>query len=174
VVLRNHPSDTTISPSERRAFLVSGGELLSDDLNRDLPAPRAIELREDDRLEPAQSQLTIVDRNGDAAPQEGGPQPGVAVGALAMGVAGIVVAVARPCRYQPFQHRLEVVDDSRLELIDEERAGRMERIDQGDPCGYGKLLDRVPDGFCNVGYLSPLFGGQRNRGAEGLHFALSP
>src|SRR2546426_568716 len=174
VVLRIHPSDTSTSASERRAFLVSGGELLSDDLNRDLPAPRAIELREDDRLEPPQGQLTIVDRNGDAPPQEGGPQVGVAIAPLAIGIAGIVVAVATPFRYQPVQHSLEVVDDSRLELVDEERAGRMERIDQGDPRGYGKLLDRVPDGFCNVRYLSPLFGGQRNRGAKGLHFALSP
>src|SRR5437870_2148659 len=174
VVLRIHPSDTSTSASERRAFLVSGGELLSDDLNRDLSAPRAIELREDDRLEPPQGQLTIVDRNGDAPPQEGGPQVRVTVAALAIGVAGIVVTVPPPFRDEALEHPFEVVDEGGLVLVDEERARRMEGVDQGDPRGHGEVLDHVPDGLCNISYLGPFFGLHRNRSVKDPHRASSP
>src|SRR3990172_7271228 len=37
-----------------------GAALLADDLDRDLPAPRPVELGDDDRLEAAERQLAVV------------------------------------------------------------------------------------------------------------------
>lgn len=48
--------------------------LLPDDLDADLAAPRAVELREDDGLEAAEGQLAVVHAHGDGPAEQRGPE----------------------------------------------------------------------------------------------------
>ena len=72
-------------------------------------------------------------------------------------------------RDQPLDQPLQVVDERALELVDEDRAGRVERVDEGDPGGHGELLDGLPDELRDVGDLGAFLAAQRKRGVEDLH-----
>src|SRR4029079_16896348 len=86
------------------------------------------------------------------------------------GVARVVVAVAALLGHEPLDEALEIVDQRALELVDEQRAGGVQGVDEGDAVGDRKLLDRLPDVLGDVGDLAALIGGQRERGVEDLHF----
>src|SRR5437867_3517083 len=53
---------------------VPGGCLIPQHLDGDLALARSVELREDDRLETAERQLTVVHGDGDVATEESGAQ----------------------------------------------------------------------------------------------------
>ena len=74
--------------------LVAGDRADSHDLDVDAPRARAVELGEQDRLKAAQGELPAPDPHRHAAPQQGRPQMRGGIAALAVGVPGIVVAVA--------------------------------------------------------------------------------
>src|SRR5713226_2985689 len=150
----------------------SWGSLLPDDLDADLAAARAVELGEDHGLEPPERQLAVVHTEGDAAPEERGAQVRVRVAALAVRHARVVVTVAVALGDEPLDERLEVVDERALELVDEQRAGRVESVDERDARPDGRLLHRVPHQLRDVGNLGALLTRQRERGGENLHVCL--
>src|SRR3989304_2348651 len=87
---------------------------------------------------------------------------------------GVGGGVAAALGEEPLGQRLEVLDQRALELVDEERARGVQRVDQGDARGDGELLDRVPPELGDIGDLGALLTRQRERGAEDLHVVLSP
>ena len=93
----------------------------------------------------------------------------VRVAALAVREARIVVAIAAPLGHQPLDETLEVVDERALELVDEERARGVQRVDERDAVGDGKLLDRFADELGDVRDLGTLLRRQRKRRVEDLH-----
>ncbi|MBF8298515.1 MAG: panC, partial [candidate division NC10 bacterium] len=97
------------------------------DLQGDLALSGAVELGEDDRLESPQRQVAVVEADGDAAAQQRRPQVRARVAALAVRVARVVVAIAAALGDEPLDEVLEVVDQRALELVDEERAGGVQR-----------------------------------------------
>src|SRR5215813_11350651 len=99
--------------------------LLADHLDADLSLPWAVELGEDDRLEAAEGQLTVVHADGDVAAEQGRAKVRVRVAALAIGDPRIVVAIAVALGHQLLHQRAEVVDQRTLELVDEQRACRV-------------------------------------------------
>src|SRR5438309_3659484 len=143
--------------------------LLADHLDADLARARPVELREDDGLEPAERQLAGVDPDGDVSSEQGGPEVRVRVAPLAVGDARVVVAVAVPLRDEPLDEPLQVVDQRALELVDEQGAGGVQRVDERDARGDRELLDRIPDELGDVRDLGALLTRQRERGAENLH-----
>src|SRR6266542_5281293 len=100
----------------------AGPLVAADHLDGDLALPGAVELGEDAGLEPPETQLTIVDGHRDTAAQEGRPEVRLGVAPLAVGVAGIVVTIARPLGHEALHERLQILDERGLELVDEERA----------------------------------------------------
>jgi hypothetical protein len=50
--------------------------------------------------------------------------------------------------HEPLDQTFQVVHERTLELVDEERARGMQRIDQGDARGDRELLDRASDERC--------------------------
>src|SRR5262249_19275119 len=93
-----------------------GVRFLADHLDPDLPLPRAVELGEDDGLEPAECQLTVVDGDRDVAAEQRGPQVRVCVAALTIRHARVVVAIAAALGDQPFHQPLQIVDQGTLQL----------------------------------------------------------
>src|SRR2546427_7680029 len=85
--------------------------LLADHLDADLARARPVELREDDGLEPAERQLAVVDPDGDVSSEQGGSEVRVRVTPLAVGDAGVVVAVGVPLRGEALGEPLPVVED---------------------------------------------------------------
>src|SRR5437867_1447249 len=142
---------------------------LTDDLDANLPPPRPIELREDDRLEPAEGEFGVVDPDGDGPPDQRRAEVRVRVAALTVGHARIIVAVAVPLRDEPLDEVLQVVDQGALELVDEQGAGRVQGVDQRDAGGNGELLNRIAHALGDIRDLGALVGRQRERGAVHLH-----
>jgi hypothetical protein len=70
--------------------------------------------------------------DSDAPPQQRGPEVRVRVAPLAIRIPGVVVAVTVVLGHQRLDHGLEVLDEGALELVDEERAGRVQRVDEED------------------------------------------
>src|SRR2546425_3979036 len=103
--------------------------LLADHLDADLARARPVELREDDGLEPAERQLAVVDPDGDVSSEQGGSEVRVRVTPLAVGDAGVVVAVALPLPDEPLAEPLQAVDEGALELLGEQGAGGVERAE---------------------------------------------
>jgi hypothetical protein len=79
------------------------------------------------------------------------------VSALAVRVAGVIVSVAVPGGHEPFDENLKVIDQGALEFVDEQGAGRVEGIDQGDARVDGELTDRVLHDLRDVRELGPLY-----------------
>src|SRR5204862_2455891 len=135
--------------------------LLPDHLDADLALPRAVELREDDGLEPTEGQLAVVHAHRDVATEQRRPEVRVRVAALAIRHPWIVVTVAVALRHESIDERLEVVDERALKLIDEQRAGRVQRVHQRDTGRDRELLDGVPDQLGDVRDLGAVLGRQR-------------
>src|SRR5688572_30938014 len=55
--------------------------------------------------------------------------------------------------HETLDQALQVVDEGALELVDEERAGRVHRVDERDAGRDGKLLDGLADDLGDVGNL---------------------
>src|SRR5437879_11387623 len=91
------------------------------------------------------------------------------VAPFAVGDARVVVAVAVPLRDEPIDEALEIVDEGALELVDEERAGGVQRVDERDARGDRELLNCIPDELGDVRDLGALLTRQRERGVENLH-----
>src|SRR4029450_9591592 len=147
----------------------TGGTLVAQDLHGDLALPGTVELGKDHGLEAAQRELAVDDGDRDVAAEQRRAQMRVRVAALAVGVARIVVTVATPLGDETLDEALEIVDERALELVDEQRARRMERIDEGDTVLDGKLLNRLTDELGDVVYLGTLLRRQREAGVEDLH-----
>src|SRR5215813_74626 len=160
--------DALISQASRYRLDVRN-RLGPDHLDGDLALPGPVELREDDRLKPPEGEVAVVHAEGHGAAEEGGPEVRVAVAALAVREAGIVVTVAAALGDQLFDQALEIVHEGALELVDEDRAGRMQGVDQGDPRRNGGLLDGFPDELRDVGDLGAFLTVQRERGVEDHH-----
>ena len=111
----------------------------------------------------------MVDPDRDGPPEQRRPEVRVRVAALAVGDARVVVAVAVSLWDEPLDEALEIVDEGALELVDEERARGVERVDERDARGDRELLDRVPDELGDVRDFGALLTGQRERGVENLH-----
>jgi hypothetical protein len=60
-----------------------------------------------------------------------------------------------------------------LELVDEEGAGRVHRVHEGDPGHDRELVQCLPDALGDVREFGPLFARQNERGIENLHAILS-
>src|SRR5712691_8475685 len=129
---------------------------LADQLDVDFAFSGTVEFGEDDRLEPPERQLTVVEPHGDAPSQQGRAQVGVGVAALAVRIPGIVVTVPAALGHEPLHQPFEIVDQRRLELVDEERAGCVQRVDESDAAGHRGGLDDVPDLLGDVGDLGSL------------------
>src|SRR5947209_17592567 len=95
-----------------------GPTSLADDLDADLPPPRPVELREDDRLEPAEGEFGVVDPDGDGPPDQRRAEVRVRVAALAVRHARIIVAVTAPVRDEPLDEVRQVVDQRHLARVD--------------------------------------------------------
>src|SRR2546422_8401184 len=160
---------TGVTTSERPTDDGGRCSLLPDHLNADLPPAWPVELREDDRLEPAQRELGVVDPDGDGPPEQCGPEVRVRVAALAVRHARVVVAVADSLRHEPLDQPLQVVDEGALELVDKEGAGGVQRVDERDARGDREVLDSIPDELGDVRDLGALLTRQRERGVENLH-----
>src|SRR2546428_3824871 len=145
--------------------------LLADHLDADLARARPVGLREDDGREPAERQPAVVDSDGDVSSEQGGRGVRVRVAPLAVGDAGVVVAVAVPLRDEPLDEPLQVVDEGALELVDEQGAGGVQRVDERDARGDRELLDRIPDELRDIRDLGALLTRQRERSVEYLHFS---
>src|SRR5262245_28601482 len=113
---------TSMEPGDRR----NRGTLVAQDLHGDLALPGTIELGEDHRLEATQRELAVDDGDRDVAAEQRRAQVRVRVAALAIGVARIVVTVATPLGDETLDETLEIVDERALELVDEQRARRVE------------------------------------------------
>src|SRR5262245_37008739 len=146
-----------------------GRGLLADHLDADLPLPWAVELGEDDRLEPSERQLAVVDTDGDVAAEQRRPKVRVRVAALAVGDSRIVVTIAVALGHELLHQRAEVVDQRALELVDEQRTRRVQRVDQRDTGRDGELLNRVAHELGDVRDLGPLGRRQRERRRVNLH-----
>src|SRR5207244_13463071 len=107
-----------------------GRTLLAQDLDGDLAFPGAVQLGEDHRLEAPEGELAVDEPHGDVAAEQRGAQMRVRVAALAVREARIVVAIAAPLGHEPLDETLEVVDERALELVDEERARGVQRVDE--------------------------------------------
>ena len=92
----------------------------------------------------------------------------MSVAPFAVGDARVVVAVAVSLWDEPLDEALEIVDEGALELVDEERARGVERVDERDARGDRELLDRISDELGDVRDLGALLTGQRERGVENL------
>src|SRR5215831_10493307 len=147
----------------------TGLALLADHLDADLPLPWAVELGEDDRLEATQGQLAVVHADRDVATKQGRPEMRVCVAALAVRNPRVVVAIAVALGNELLDQRAEIVDQRALELVDEQRAGRVQRIDERDARGDGELLDGVAHELGDVRDLGLLIRRQRERGVVDLH-----
>src|SRR5712691_4573005 len=163
-----------VSRTETRAAaatwsgLTCGGgtrlRLLADHLDADLARAGPVELRENDGLEPAERQLAVVDPDGDVSSEQGGSEVRVRVAPLAVGDARVVVAVAVPLRDEP-------LDERALELVDEQGAGGVQRVDERDARGDRELLNRIPDELGDIRDLGALLTRQRERSVEYLHLS---
>src|SRR5213076_277550 len=161
--------DGSASGRRFRTRQVAGKPLLPNHLDADLALPRPVELREDDRLKPPERQLAVVDPDRDGPPEQRRPEVRVSVAPLAVGDARVVVAVTVSLGDESLDQALEILDEGALELVDEERAGGVERVNERDARGDRELLDRISDEFGDVRDLGALLTRQRERGAENLH-----
>ena len=66
------------------------------------------------------------------------------------------MTIAIALRHDFLDQRPEVVDQRALELVDEQRAGRVKGVDERDTGRDGKLLDRVAHQLGDVGDLGSL------------------
>src|SRR5205085_4857928 len=122
----------------REASLLS---LVSDDLDEPAPVALAVELDEEHPLPRAELQLAVDDRHGLACrTEEHRHAVGVAVaylhvlGADVLGATvPVVVGVVALVRDEPAEQHREVVEEPVLELVDANAAGRVRRVDAGDP-----------------------------------------
>src|SRR5215470_3611606 len=103
---------------------------LAHDLELELPVARAIELGDDDALELTEQNLAVGHRQRDGAAQKRCAKVRMGVGAIAVRMARVIVTVPVATRNQLLQHRADVVQECRLELVDEDSDRRMEGIDQ--------------------------------------------
>ena len=94
---------------------------------------------------------------------------GVGVATLAVGVPRIVVTEAAALGNEALPECHDVVDQRVLILVDEESAGRVERIHERDPRRDRRSMERVPDQLRDVGGFGPALGLQRERRVEDLH-----
>src|SRR5205814_10240048 len=92
----------------------------------------------------------------------------VSVAPLAVGDARVVVAVTVSLGDESLDQALEILDEGALELVDEERAGGVERVDERDARGDRALLDRISDASGDVRALGALPTAPRARGADKL------
>ncbi len=94
------------------------------------------------------------------------------VAALAVGIARIVVAVAVVLGHQRLDHRLDVLDEGALELVDEQRARGVQRIDEQDAFLHVRAQHDVPDLLGDVEDLGVVLTQHREslpHDLEGLH-----
>src|SRR5262249_48394305 len=132
-------------PRQARPGCGESGPLLSHHLHGDLATPGSVELGEDHRPEASERELAVAEPDGDVPAEQRRPQMGVRVATLAVRETRIVVPVATALGDQALDQALQIVDERALELIDEERARGVQRVDEGDAVADRKLLDRFPD-----------------------------
>src|SRR5439155_20011255 len=106
----------------------------------------------------------------DGSPEQRGPEVRVRVAPLTVRHARVVVAVADSLGHESLDQALEVVDEGALELVDEQRAGGVECVDERDARGDRELLNGIPDELGDVRDLGARLTRQRERGGENLHF----
>src|SRR5262245_30518705 len=94
--------------------------LAADDLDGEIPVARAVELGGDDRLELAEHELARGDREGERVAEQRRLQVRVRVLPIAVREARVVVAVALVRAHHLVEHRLHVVEEGGLPLVDEE------------------------------------------------------
>src|SRR5581483_2053895 len=146
-----------------------GDPSLADDLDLEPPLPRAVELGQDDALVLAQQGLPLRDAERDRPPEQDRSEVGMAVGAVAVGVAGIVVEVAIPPGDELLQDDAQVVDQRRLELVDEDGHRGVERIHDEHAVPDARSPDDLLDVLGDVQELLVLVGPDRDRVPEHLH-----
>src|SRR5215471_8385842 len=103
---------------------------LADDLDLEPPVARAVELGNDDALELTEQDLAVGDRQRDRVAQKGCAEVRVGVGAVTVRVTRVIVTVPVASRDQLLERCAEVVQERRLELVDEDGGRRVEGVDQ--------------------------------------------
>ena len=144
-------------------------------LDVDAARPRPVQLGEEDRLEAAQRQLPAADADGDAPAEQRGAEVGVRVASLAVRIAWVVVPVAVVLGHEGLDHGLEILDQGALELVDEERARRVQRVDEKDAFLDVGAQHDVANRLGDVEDLRPVLTQHRERLArdlEGLHLRI--
>src|SRR5207247_4393328 len=139
---RPSPSTTLRRRITRQPRSINKGVLLADDLDADRAFARPVELGEDDGLELAQREIAVVDPDREGPTEQHGSEMRAGVAPLAVRDARIVVTVARAIGDQPLEQSPEIFHQSALELVDEERARRVKRVDERDSRGHGERPDR--------------------------------
>ena len=97
------------------------------------------------------------------------------VAPLAIRIPGVVVAVTVVLGHQRLDHGLEVLDEGALELVDEQRAGRVQRVDEEDAFLDVGAQHDVTNRLGDVEDLSLVLAQHRERLArhlESLHLRL--
>src|SRR5574337_1517377 len=118
--------------------------LLPDDLDADLTLTGSVEFGKDDRLELAQRDLAVEHTHRHAPAEQGRTEVRVGIPAMAVRDARIVVPVVASLGHQSLGQGLEVGDEGVLELVDEERTGRVKRVDPRHARKDLGLSDGVP------------------------------
>src|SRR6187431_719466 len=137
--------------------------LVADDLDEPAALARAVELDEEDPLPGAEAQIAVTERNrlSGRAHQER-HAVGVAVAELHVFGADVLVAevpvvvgVVLLARDESPHQPAEVLEETRLELVDPHAAGRVGGVDADDAVRDAALFDAVLDLFGDVANREP-------------------
>jgi hypothetical protein len=139
----------------------------AEDLEGDRARARAIELGEDDALPLAADEAAAADRERGTGSQEERAKVGRGVAAVAVGVAGIVVAPGSVGADRLFELGAEVFEEGVLPFVDEEGGGGVERLQEGDAFLDSAFRYQVFDELGEVDELELLEGGAVEYVAEG-------
>src|SRR6266571_8438513 len=103
------------------------------DLDGQIAVAGPVELRRDDRLELTEDQLAPADREREGMAEQRRLQVRVRVVAVAVGGVGVVVAPLVARAHDLLQHRLHVVQERGLPLVDEQGQRGVERGEEHHP-----------------------------------------
>src|SRR5205823_3590390 len=128
-------------------------ELIPNHLNEPAAVALAVELDEEHALPGPEAQLAVAHRNRlTGGPEQHRHAVGVAVPEVHVlgtdvlrALVPVVVRVVRLSRHQALQKLAEVLDEARLELVHANAAGRVGRVDAGDPLDDAAFLDGLVD-----------------------------
>src|SRR5213592_3033219 len=152
-----------------------------DDLDDPTAIPLAVELEEHHALPGAEAELAVAHRDrlarGPEQHRHAVRMPVAEVHVLGADVLGaavpVVVRVVGVARDQTLEHVGEVIQEAALELVHAHAAGRVRRVDAGDPVDNAALADDLDHFLGDVADRQSAAGSKLRLLLEDLHLALT-